>query len=443
MLPLQKIPVMFRKILATIRTRVLIAIGTLLVVTLNARFLGATNVGTISLIILSITIVQTINNFVGGGALIYLVPRIELFNLFLLSYAWAIITSVLVVIVIQVLGLIPDGYFVHVILLSLVLSFSSINGLILLGKERIAAYNGINLLQLSLLLGFLVISLFFGKRRDVMIYLDSLYFSGIIVFFSGFFLISPHLKFQRMTGIFQVVKQIFRYGSVMNLGNIFQLFNYRLSYYFMETFLGRTSLGIYSVGAQVAEGIWIISRSISTVQNARISNADNRDYAIRLTMILIKTGTLITIVSLVTLLAIPSSFFAFLFGNEFEGIKLVMFSLAIGVVSLSISIILGSFFSGIGKPIHNTIGSGIGLVFTIVLGLLFIPRFGLIGAGVVASVSYSVATLYLVFIFLRYSRLKPSDFLLTKAELLMIRNEVRLVLYPPHPPAPSPEGEGE
>src|ERR1039457_3608428 len=127
MLPLQKLPAMFRKILATIRTRILIAIGTLLVVTLNARFLGATNVGTISLIILSITVVQTINNFVGGGALIYLVPRTELFNLFLLSYFWAIITSVLVVIIIQFLGLIPAGYFVHVIFLSLLLSLSSVN----------------------------------------------------------------------------------------------------------------------------------------------------------------------------------------------------------------------------------------------------------------------------------------------------------------------------
>jgi len=331
------------------------------------------------------------------------------------------------------LGFIPAGYFIHVMLLSLLLSLSSVNGMILLGKEKIRVYNNINLLQLSLLLGFLVISLFFGKRRDAMIYLESLYFSNIIIFLSGLFLISPYLKIQRVKGIFPVAKSILRYGSVMNIGNIFQLFNYRLSYFFMETFLGRTSLGIYSVGAQVAEGIWIISRSISTVQNTRISNTDNRNYAIHLTLILIKLGTIITLLSLIILLILPASFFGFLFGREFAGIKVVIFSLAIGIVMLSVSILFNSFFSGIGKPLHNTIGSGIGLIFTIILGLLFIPRFGIIGAGIVASISYTMAALYQLAVFFRYSKLKATDFLLKKEELLMVRNELRLLLNLPQP----------
>ncbi len=418
---------MIRKIIATIRTRVLIAVGTLLIVTLNARFLGAANVGTISLIILSITIVQTVNNFVGGGALVYLSPRTEIFNLFIPSYIWAILTSLIVVIIIHLLGLIPAGFFVHVMILSLLLSLSSINCLILLGKERIKSYNNINLLQLLLLLGFLLLFLFVGKRRDVMIYVYSLYISNILVFLYGLLLIFPYLKLQRLKGILPVVKEIFRYGTVMNIGNIFQLFNYRLSYYFMETFLGRASVGIYSVGAQLSEGIWIISRSISVVQYARISNTDDRNYAIRLTLNLIKVASVMTLLSLIILLVLPASFFGFLFGKEFAGINIVMVTLAIGILMLSVSIILSSFFSGIGKPVHNAIGSGIGLIFTIVLGLLFIPRFGITGAGIVASISYSVSTLYQFIVFIRYSKLKASDFLLKKEELIMIRNEFRLI----------------
>ncbi len=104
-----------------------------------------------------------------------------------------------------------------------------------------------------------------------------------------------------------------------------------------------------------------------------------------------------------------------------------MVTLAIGILMLSVSIILSSFFSGIGKPVHNAIGSGIGLIFTIVLGLLFIPRFGITGAGIVASISYSVSTLYQFIVFIRYSKLKASDFLLKKEELIMIRNEFRLI----------------
>jgi len=173
------------------------------------------------------------------------------------------------------------------------------------------------------------------------------------------------------------------------------------------------------------------------VQNARISNSDDRTYAIHLTLILIKVGTLITLVSLIFLLAIPASFFGFLFGNEFSGIKAVMFSLSIGVIMLSISIILNSFFSGIGKPVHNTIGAGLGLIFTIVLGIIFIPRFGLTGAAIVASVSYTVSTFYQICVFFWYSKLKAMDFLLKKEELLMIRNEFRLIFSSPQPPGKS------
>jgi O-antigen/teichoic acid export membrane protein len=104
-----------------------------------------------------------------------------------------------------------------------------------------------------------------------------------------------------------------------------------------------------------------------------------------------------------------------------------MLSLAIGILMLSISIILSPFFSGIGKPVHNAIGSGIGFIFTVVFGLLFIPRIGIIGAGFAASISYTMATLYQFIVFFRYSKLKLTDFLLKKEELLMIRSEFRLI----------------
>lgn len=134
-----------------------------------------------------------------------------------------------------------------------------------------------------------------------------------------------------------------------------------------------------------------------------------------------------TFFSLLILLVIPNSFFGVLFGREFAGIKLVMLSLAVGILMLSISIILSPFFSGIGKPVHNAIGSGIGLIFTIILCLWFIPRIGVLGAGFAASISYSVATLYQFIVFFRYSKLKPVDFLLRKEELVMMRNEFRII----------------
>ncbi len=77
---------MIRKIIGTISTRIIIALVTLAIILINGWFLGADKVGTISLIILAITLIQMLNNFVGGGALVYLLPRTDLIKLFIPAY---------------------------------------------------------------------------------------------------------------------------------------------------------------------------------------------------------------------------------------------------------------------------------------------------------------------------------------------------------------------
>jgi O-antigen/teichoic acid export membrane protein len=60
-----------------------------------------------------------------------------------------------------------------------------------------------------------------------------------------------------------------------------------------------------------------------------------------------------------------------------------------------------------------------------VFGLLLIPRFGFIGAGLSATLSYSFATLYQFIIFCRISRIRPGDFLLTKNDISIFISGVK------------------
>ena len=106
---------------------------------------------------------------------------------------------------------------------------------------------------------------------------------------------------------------------------------------------------------------------------------------------------------------------------------MVIASLAVGIVALSVSMIFSGFFSSINRPYHNTISSAVGLVFTIGLGLLLIPRYGIIGAGISASVSYSFLTLYQFIIFSRMTKLSARDFLLTGAEIRLLFGEIRKI----------------
>jgi len=425
---------MFKKILGTVGTRLINAVLALIAASLNANYLGAENVGTIYLMVFSVTIIQLFNNFVGGGALIYLAPRAGIFKLFVPAVIWTFVTTILTTFLLfflgttaPALGLIPEGYLGPVLFLALAISFSSVNYMLLLGKEKIKAYNMVNLLQICTLFLLLLLLLFGFHIRTAMAYYWALFGSYAMAWAVSFYLLLPLLKVEPLTGMKQLLGEIFRFGGYIQFANIFQQLNYRLSLKFVDMFAGRAAVGVLSVGLTLSEGLWMLSRSMATVQYSRLSNAMDNNYAMRLTLTFIKITWIFTLVGMLLLLLLPVSVYTTLFGAQFADLRLVIASLAIGIVTLSVSMILSSFFSAINKPFHNTISSSIGLVFTIGLGFLLIPAWGIAGAGIAASVSYSMATLYQLLVFIRLAKPPLRDFLLTRSEIYLLIAEIRKI----------------
>jgi O-antigen/teichoic acid export membrane protein len=426
--PLVSLSAMLKNILSTIITRILVALLTLIMVLVNARYLGAEKVGTIGLIILAIAILQLVSNLVGGGALVYLVPRSQLMKLFLPSCGWAILTSALGAFLLNVSHLIPTGYANHVFLLALLLSLFTVNFMVLMGQERIRAYNIISLLQVGILFTVLIFFFFGLKNREVMAYLYGLYISYAFAFLTSLALIFPSFKKKELSGSGKVIRELVHLGSVMQLGNILQFFNYRLSYYFIEFFLRRAAVGVYSVGVQLSESIWLIAKSIHLVQYTRISNEKDENYAAKLTLNLVKISFILTLLSLILIMVVLHVFFTLIFKPEFQQVPVIMLALSAGILTFSVSIILSPYFSGMGKPVHNTISAAIGLVFTLVLCIFLIPWLGLAGAGLAATFSYTAATVYQFIVFIRMTKVKPPDFLLRKADILVIVNAVKKLM---------------
>lgn len=414
-----------KKVVGTVFARFFSAIITLVVVVMNARFLGAEKVGVISLIILAVTIVQMVNNFVGGSALVYLVPRTSLLKLFVPSVIWAVISTLIAVIILYFLDTIPEGYFVHVMFLSLMACLGSLNSMILIGQERIRAINIITVAQIVTIFVVLLIFYLFTGYREVMVYVIALYGSFGVLFSGTLALVSTRLRWGDLSGLKPVMREILKFGSWAQTANIFQLLNYRISYYFIERFLGEAPLGVYSTGVQLSEGVWLVPRSMSMVQYSRITNEKTREYAAKITLAFSKIGVLLSMVLVGVLVLLPTSVFTWIFGPEFSGVKPVIISLAVGIITLSFSILLSAFFTGLGKPVHSAIASGIGLVFTLVLSLWLIPVYGIIGAGIAASVAYTSSTIYQLILFVIMAKVKARDFLIRPDEVRMMVRELK------------------
>jgi O-antigen/teichoic acid export membrane protein len=396
---------MLRKVIGTAGSRIFSALISFVLISINARLLGASDVGTIALLILGITLILLVSRLAGGASLIYLTPRHEVTHLYVPAAIWSICTPLLIAPLFGYFSWVPAEYTIDLMCLAMLRSLSSTTATILLGQERIQTNNLLDIGEILVLL-LAVCSFYFLIDEPLLRhYLNALYIAYGFSALFGFLAIRSSLSYGHLKrkAIFNAVHEIVRHSFYIQTASFFQLLNYRLSYYLLEIFSGRAAVGVYAVGTRIAESVWIISKSTSIVQYATISNKNDATYSSELSSKLFRFSLLITALLLTFMLLLPKSLYIFIFGNEFQQIKLVLFGMSGGILALASSMSFSGYFSGIGKQSVNTTGSLIGLGLTIGFGLLLIPEYQLIGAAITSSLSYLSTTTYYTFRFLRHT----------------------------------------
>ena len=205
-----------------------------------------------------------------------------------------------------------------------------------------------------------------------------------------------------------IVKKSFSYGWKNELSYFIQFLNYRLSYFFILYYQDITSVGLFSVAIVVSESIWLMAKSITTVQYSKIVNLNNLNSAIKLTKKSAKISLFSTLFVLIVVALIPSEVFGFVFGKDFSSIKQLLFFLMPGILSIAVSNVYGHYFAALNQMRVLIAKSTIGLVFTIVLSVILIPLWSLKGACVVTSVSYLSSSVYLFVAFYKTIKLDPN-----------------------------------
>jgi O-antigen/teichoic acid export membrane protein len=412
---------MIKNIAGTALTRGLNAVLMLVVLYLATHFLGAENYGTVTLIILGVAIIHLINNIIGGSALVYYVPRVHLFLLLVPSYFWAFLSAIMGALALTLLDRIPQTYTFHVMFLGFLLSLTTINQNVLLGKEKIHLFNLVSLLQFTMLLAALSYFIFIRHEHKVFTYVKALYLGYGAAFILSFILIYKRVKMTDLQEAGAQITKLISFGWKAQLANILQFFNYRLGFYILEYFFSRALLGVFSAGVQLSEGLWIIGKSVTMVQFSRTSNSDDKDYIRQMTISMWKITLLLTLFLLIFVLLIPTNWFVIALGNDFIQIKRVILTLAPGILIVPSSMVFGSFFSGIGKPQVSTIASGIGLLVMVLIGFAIIPTYGLEAAGIASSVTYLTTGIYFFYRFLKETSTKPQEFLINRKDLEMLK----------------------
>jgi O-antigen/teichoic acid export membrane protein len=393
---------MLRNLSNTFFTRLVIALLNLLVAIIISNVLGADGRGEQGLILTTITLLSLITAIVGSGSITYFTPRFSIKFLMIASYVWNAIVCLILLLFSTIQSFISQDIFLHVVILGFILTASHINTGILLGIEKIIKANSIQLISTIAIVVTIAFMFFVLEIVNIKVYILALYFGYSVSFVYSLLLvfrIKEHKILQNRTTIFVSLKKFIGYGFLNQLDVLAQMLSFRFSYYLINSMLDVSQVGVYSNAVSIIESIWLISRSISLVQHARIVNSNDLNYNKRITINFFKVSTVFVLLACIVLYLIPSNFFVFIFGKDFSNVKLVIISFLPGVIVFNASFIFSALFSGMGKYKYNVVASFVGLILTVSLALLLIPRYGIIGAGISASISY-LGTSVVKFIFL-------------------------------------------
>jgi O-antigen/teichoic acid export membrane protein len=419
---------MFKKIVSTFGIKVLIAILNLVIVIVLSHYIGASGKGEASLIVISMAMVMLFCNLLGGPTLIYLVPRYNVFLLFFLSNVWSVFTSIAAFFALQLLSNMPSAMILHVCLLSLLNSFLSTNLTILLGKEKIMLSNLISLLQSALT--FIVVYLLFGyvSQPDVYAYVWALYIAmGLCLVISTAFLM-PYLKKRSLENMKKFTLEFLKIGFTNQTSQIIKFLSFRVSYYMLINYAGASVLGVFSNGTSLVESLLLISNSFVSILYPKVSNSFNKKYSQLLTQQMTKMSIAFCILALIPLVMIPSEFWVWLFGNEFNGVRKAIVLLSPGIVFYTISMVIGHYFSGLGRYRISTLAYFLGLIVVILLSILVIPKYGIEEAGIISSLSYMVTAVFYMVYFSKDAKIRVHQLLPMPSDISWFWKRIKSLL---------------
>lgn len=383
-------------IIKTILSKASILVVNFLLVIITTHLWGTEGRGMVSILIADISIIAIFNNILGGGSVSFFTPKLGVDKLLIPAYAWIVLVTPIIAIIINLLQ--NHVNLISLIILALLNSLVTAHFMIFTGKENFKLYNLFSLLTPILTVVFILIFVYVLKLKSVQSYIFGFCIALGIVWIISSFCIKQYLTNKPLFS-FQAIKKIIRYGWQNELSYFLHFLSYRLSYFFILHYLGMSTVGVFSVGIALAESIWLISRSIATVQFARIINTIEKDEGIKITKSSVKLSLVSSVSAALILILLPSEAYGFIFGHDFFTVKKIMLFLFPGIVAIAISNIHGHYFSATGQMKILIVKSLLGLIVTVCLSIILIPKWGIFGACVTACLSYMVSSGYLLFKF--------------------------------------------
>jgi O-antigen/teichoic acid export membrane protein len=208
------------------------------------------------------------------------------------------------------------------------------------------------------------------------------------------------------------------FGIRGQAGTLASFFSYRLDVFVVNYFLDASQVGLYALGVIVSEALWQLPAIVAVAlfpRTARTVGAGAEGF----TCMILRQVSLITIAAAL-LIALASPFvIPLIFGARFAPSVPVIWWILPGTAALSLGKVIAADLTARGLNGHLPVSALVGLVLTLTLDFLLIPRMGIQGAALASSVAYFGSAAYLFVVIRRELKTSWRSLLLPSfAELL-------------------------
>ena len=377
-------------------------------VVIQSRFLDPSGRGRFVLVVLSVTILARLFGQLGIAAT-SLSQRGELRPLTRRALAWTVLLGLGGIVLILATGIVVDSFGLRLALIAAPALIPNIVNAclsgVLLGSARIRLWNYIQVLPpLLTLAGMLVVVVGLGGGVDaaVGVWTAAYYVTSAFALYAARDLWVP----PRVVPLFdRTGRAIVRLGWSLGVVQIVNLIGYRVELFVLDSYEGLAAVGIYSIGMQAAEAMWLIPAAMASAITAPVVH-DTAAGAARLIRSTCLKGLLYTAAVAVVLGVAAPFVIPPLFGDDFSGAARPLAFLLPGVVAYAPVNILVVYISiRCARPRLSLFVSIVGLVVTSAASVVLIPPYGTSGAAIASTIGYASGTAAAWIIFERLARL--------------------------------------
>lgn len=231
-----------------------------------------------------------------------------------------------------------------------------------------------------------------------------------------------HKIFVRTESLKRWFIKLVSFGFFPMLAVLMSTLNYRVDVLMLNGQVPDAAIGVYSIGALLADRMWMVPDAMKGVMVSNIAKGKDAHEA----TYVIRVCNTICLFIIAGIFALGAPFINFVFGSEYSGAYSITLILLAGVFPMINYKVIAAYNIVIGKQNISFAMLSVSVVLNIAANYFLIPRYGIYGAGIASVISYMACSVLFIVYFCRLTKLSFREMIVVnRDDIARFRNSLR------------------